>query len=147
LHYIHFHLTNKSHWGSCNGCGHKTFLQLSPTGITVTAIPTQHVHMRDGEGLGPLYICFSTEPDRLPGGQSHKAEATLERANKPVNLCTGRSVWIQLFKIVPDTGTAPCHAQLQGWADQEIGGIALLGAFANFYENPSLQEWLVVLRM
>lgn len=101
-HYIYFYPTNKSpsaHRGSCSGCGHKKLLQFSPTGVAVSAIPTQHVHMWDGKGLGPLSICFSTEPDRLPGGQSHKAEATLQRANKPVNLCTGRSVWIQLFNI------------------------------------------------
>lgn len=41
-------------------------------GTAINAIPAQAVHTRGSEGLGPPFICFSTEPDILPGGQSRE---------------------------------------------------------------------------
>ncbi|EOB08001.1 Transmembrane protein C18orf30 [Anas platyrhynchos] len=65
-----FHPTNKS------PAAPRDAVIAAPTaaspGTAINAIPAQAVHTRGSEGLGPPFICFSTEPDILPGGQSRE---------------------------------------------------------------------------
>lgn len=53
-------------------------------GTAINAIPVQAVHTQGSEGLGPPFICFSTEPNILPGGQSHELR---QHRNAQTRLC------------------------------------------------------------